>query len=389
MAIYNALQTNIKKILVYNIFVDGKSEFREIISGQVNDIIKFGLLEEVDLYVTATVTVDNFKHKEQAKKFISTVCEKAKSVEFFSENRFEYFGIRKVWYLAQIYHESIILYFHTKGISQKSISRNSIERILTSHSFKEWKLIIDIFHQNPEINKIGLFPSENSGSNIEPWGGWVWYNFWWARGSYITRCPKPEISENRYYYESWLGLANNVSWKDDCFSLISFNKKYFSARDANNGAIALSFKNIKQIETVGNNISLKKQTYQSSVYELELGTTISAVCGVKDGGFGFHTKSEDQAWWLIDLGEISNFDEIIIYNRLDYPSKDRSRFIGIFISDNMIEWEKIYQHTGLVFGGVDGFPLRIKTHDTKSRFVKLQNDNNDFFHLDEVEIYRY
>jgi len=52
------------------------------------------------------------------------------------------------------------------------------------------------------ISRCGLFPST---------GGWVWYNFWWGKGTYINTCEVPQISTNRWYYESWLGTGNQDS----------------------------------------------------------------------------------------------------------------------------------------------------------------------------------
>ena len=34
-------------------------------------------------------------------------------------------------------------------------------------------------------------------------------NFWWARASYLAGCPRPILTSERYYYESWLGLREN------------------------------------------------------------------------------------------------------------------------------------------------------------------------------------
>ena len=39
--------------------------------------------------------------------------------------------------------------------------------------------------------------------------------------------------------------------------------------------------------------------------------------GVKDGTFGFHTGSDQEPWWQVDLGESLPLDRVVIYNRCD------------------------------------------------------------------------
>lgn len=36
-------------------------------------------------------------------------------------------------------------------------------------------------------------------------GGFVWYNFFWVRDSYVRRLLEPIITPRRHYYEDWLG----------------------------------------------------------------------------------------------------------------------------------------------------------------------------------------
>jgi hypothetical protein len=52
------------------------------------------------------------------------------------------------------------------------------------------------------IHKIG----KRSGGT-----GWIWYNYWFARGSYVKLCKAPITTEYRHYYESWLGDCGDKS----------------------------------------------------------------------------------------------------------------------------------------------------------------------------------
>ena len=50
---------------------------------------------------------------------------------------------------------------------------------------------------NKNIDVAGIFP------HID---GFIYYNFFWIRSSYIKNyCVKPEVSNNRYIWEFWIG----------------------------------------------------------------------------------------------------------------------------------------------------------------------------------------
>lgn len=110
-----------------------------------------------------------------------------------------------------------------------------------------------------------------------------------------------------------------------------------------------------------------------------------AVDGIKNGKFGFHTDKQPNPWWQVDLGKQGTLKKVVVYNRLDY-NPERSRTIRLLLSSDGTHWNKEYQHNGKVFGGVDGHPLKITLADKKARFVRLQLNENTYFHLDEVEI---
>jgi hypothetical protein len=124
-------------------------------------------------------------------------------IECYYENEFEYGGILKVWQLGQTFYKpnDIILYFHSKGMTHaKSYDHNKNDHyniILNDiHKIKE------IFTVFPKIDKIGFF----SGGC-----GWIWYNFWYVRGSYIHSVEKPLKTSRRHYYEDWLGRKVSIS----------------------------------------------------------------------------------------------------------------------------------------------------------------------------------
>lgn len=149
------------------------------------------------------------------------------------------------------------------------------------------------------------------------------------------------------------------------------------------------FDQSRKIQPPGVNIALNCRARQSSFYETKSETAQGAVNGNITGHFGFHTAHEHRPWWWVDLGRTESFDEIRVYNRLDPGCADRSRSLEIFISDDGIEWKKVYTHSGETFGGADGNPLRFISDDMSGRFVMLRLQDTNFLHLDEVEIFSY
>jgi uncharacterized alpha/beta hydrolase family protein len=61
--------------------------------------------------------------------------------------------------------------------------------------------IYNIYSTFPTIDKIGM----SAGGC-----GWIWYNFWYARGSYLCQVEKPVLTARRHYYENWLGFKVSV-----------------------------------------------------------------------------------------------------------------------------------------------------------------------------------
>jgi hypothetical protein len=50
-------------------------------------------------------------------------------------------------------------------------------------------------------------------------GHFVWYNFWYARGSYLNTVEQPIITERRHYYEDWLARSGLPPQEDAPYAL--------------------------------------------------------------------------------------------------------------------------------------------------------------------------
>jgi FkbM family methyltransferase len=145
------------------------------------------------------------------------------------------------------------------------------------------------------------------------------------------------------------------------------------------------------LPTYRGNLALNKSATQSSWTEwsdnfLAARGPGGGVNGHISGYFGFHTDEEDRPWWQVDLESQHNLNEIRIYNRVD-SGRERARTLQVLLSNDGQEWRCVHDQAGYTFGGKDGRPLRVFLGDEVARYVRLQLNERNFMHLDEVEIY--
>jgi|GEM_PF-4379978 len=148
------------------------------------------------------------------------------SVKFCFEEAFEYHALHLLWEMAQESgaDQTLFVYFHGKGASHKfePNGRNPREKFLTQIIIENWKLNYLNLILFPGIQKLGFMAGGN---------GWLWYNFWWARGSFIRMLEPPIMTDRRHYYEDWLGRcslgasSNYGSASSACLGLISQPKQ--------------------------------------------------------------------------------------------------------------------------------------------------------------------
>ena len=156
------------------------------------------------------------------------------NIEFYHENEFEYRGILKVWDLAQKNpgHNDVILYYHSKNITRATSPANNdknFNRVVTEHAN-----ILNVFKLLNFVNKVGMYCSQS---------GFLWGNYFWARGSYISCVEKPIKTQRRHYYEDWISRRlkdpsvtqlSEIENRDyskyiidyqDCYNMNFYNKK--------------------------------------------------------------------------------------------------------------------------------------------------------------------
>jgi hypothetical protein len=140
-------------------------------------------------------------------------------------------------------------------------------------------------------------------------------------------------------------------------------------------------------------LSRGKPCTQSSLSEWSTGATLeedagAAVNGKVDGTQKFHTQKEINPWWRIDLEEICNVTRIVVYNAA-FHTRDRLRNFEILASGNARDWTVIYvKADDAPVGSLLTGPFILDFVEAISfRYMQIMMVGDDFFHLDQVEIY--
>ncbi|MFT4020747.1 MAG: hypothetical protein QM666_04425 [Acinetobacter sp.] len=204
-------------VIIYMVYINPNVNWEKLILTQLKDLARTQILSKADLHIV----VSNPAQVPEVSIFFENLKKYYCYIEFHEENKFEYWAIHYLWTLSQKTEQyKYVVYFHTKGMSYARAKRNKVERVLTYYTFNYWHQCLRIFQEKPEINKIGLFPSYCTESQPHR-GGWIWFNFWWARMEYIRHLEEPIDTSNRYYYEHWLSqtLDKSTNVMQDCYSL--------------------------------------------------------------------------------------------------------------------------------------------------------------------------
>ncbi len=145
---------------------------------------------------------------------------------------------------------------------------------------------------------------------------------------------------------------------------------------------------INPVEIVipGENISIRAKCSQSSAYGTTPRSALARSNRMRNGSFSFHTNLEKKPWLKLSFDEPEKFDEIVIFNRIE-RCQDRSRTLRVSRSINDVTWVLIHENK-YVFGGIDGFPLRIECIGTVAKHVLIELGEENYLHLDTVEIYK-
>ncbi|MDB5126540.1 hypothetical protein [Mucilaginibacter sp.] len=210
-------------VIVYYLYTSPGSNWRAIVTGQLYQLKSYGILSEANLYIHIT---DCHGFADEVKTLINEITPDA-IVSTSFKNEFEYPALKLVHDLAVKHPDNNFIYFHTKGMSHNYHSRSLEEITLFTKTFENWRKNLQILNQ-PRVNKVGLFPAKE---------GWIWYNFWYAKGSYLAQFKAPVLTKDRYYYESWLGRSApdypaDTSTSYNLYQIKQINKTVFEPAEA-------------------------------------------------------------------------------------------------------------------------------------------------------------
>jgi len=184
------MNINIKIVYFANLI---PNSWEPIITEQLDSLKKLELYNKAsNIYMSV---IANDRELIKLKELINSKYKKIELKNIFKENYYEYPGIKTLYQIAQDNDDEIILYFHSKGITS---NQHENRKYLFNHTIENYNLYLQEFKRNKELEVAGIFP------NVD---GFCYFNFFWTRSSYVRNyCSRPEISENRYIWEVWIGI---------------------------------------------------------------------------------------------------------------------------------------------------------------------------------------
>ena len=220
--------------IVYFLNADISACYLKLFNDQLKDLIKSGILINENLKLYLVIVCSSNKKRSKINKIISNlkISQYCKiNISFSEDSHKEYEGINKVWEISnqQNKKNSFIFYIHGKGLSYLQNKflyiRQPLEKFLFKIIIYKWKRNIELLSRFESINKLG------SLSGIY---GWLWFNFWIARTSYITKLEKPVKRNRACYYEDWLARyeLNKTNNSLNIYKNI-FNDTYYNTVNQN------------------------------------------------------------------------------------------------------------------------------------------------------------
>lgn len=216
----------------------------QLVKQQLQDIIDTGLVNISTVHIVLSMP----RHR------VPSVRERIYSL-FYAHHRVlfhinnedcdQYPGLQLVYSLSVVnkyFSSSYVLYFHSKGIAEYRGKRQYIEKALHKTVIQPWRKVLEIFESHPRIDKIGSSFSQK---------GCVWFNYWWARASYLAKLEPPFKTTNHDYYEEWLSYVLKDPYKNiilfnnkNCWALsVKDHKKWCHKKDAHRFLVQKNFTN--------------------------------------------------------------------------------------------------------------------------------------------------
>ena len=203
------IKGDLEIVIVYNVYLPTRRDWRPLLRKQMQDIADIGLLERAELHVSISAEVNEttdskFNYLAQTLQFqeaiqiIDEITHKTAKYDLTLGNFYEYPGIANLWKLGRVKGpQSLFLYFHSKGMVNhgNSLAANKKFKPLFLTVIKPWQEVERRFKENRKLNLAGYAASKS---------GFIWYNFFWVRGSYIKTLTRPIKTARRHYYEDYI-----------------------------------------------------------------------------------------------------------------------------------------------------------------------------------------
>lgn len=195
--------------ITYFIFLQPES-WKLILQEQLDGLIKVGLYDRCDK-ISLSVVGEELEYNGLI-NLLKTSYPKI-VVEYYSNiNEYEFLGIKNLFENSE--EDSINLYFHSKGVTSgiKNEQNNKIRRKLFEYTIQNYETIFEEFKKNSELDLSTPLPHSR---------GFGFYNFFWVRGSYVKNyCIEPKPSQNRFFWEEWVGKPHSKKPKVITYSPI-------------------------------------------------------------------------------------------------------------------------------------------------------------------------
>ena len=178
------------KIVYFAYLIPGK--WLPIVEEQLDSLKKLELYNEAtNIYMS--VISDDYE-LATLKKLLADKYSKVEMKNIFQDNVYEYPGLKTIYQIAEDDDNTLLIYFHSKGMTS---NQHETRQYLFKYTFENYKDYINEFEYNKHLEVAGAIPHEN---------GFIFFNFFWARSSYVRNyCENPIVSDNRYIWEVWIG----------------------------------------------------------------------------------------------------------------------------------------------------------------------------------------
>ena len=139
------------------------------------------------------------------------------------------------------------------------------------------------------------------------------------------------------------------------------------------------------------NLALRKPALQSSVSLYSIGRTPAEDAqggnnGHVSGRYGFHTATERDPWWQVDLEDSFLVRRVVIYNRSDHAV--RLKWFTVLGSRDGKKWEELFRKTDNQVFGLSGEPFIAEIAGSPlARFVRVRLDGKAPLHFSECQVF--